>query len=264
MEQATVSRLFIYPVKSLGGIELNHSNVESRGLTHDRRWMLVDEDGVFMTQRSDTRLALFRTGIKSDGLWIQNQAGESVLAPFSPGGERKSVQVWRDIVEAVQVSPEVDSWFSESLGQRCSLVYMPEDSVRQTSLDFTREGDRVGFADAFPVLVIGEASLGDLNGRLEQALPMNRFRGNIIVQGWDPYAEDRWVRLSIGGLSFRAAKRCGRCSVTATNQDTGEVGVEPLRTLADYRRTDKNVFFGAYFVPECTGNLRIGDDIRWE
>lgn len=264
MDQAVISRLFIYPVKSLGGVELQQSEVEFRGLRHDRRWMLVDAEGVFMTQRTDTRLALFRTAIESDGIRLKNHAGESILAPYSPNGDRQSVRVWRDVVEALQVSPEVDKWFSDSLGQRCSLVYMPDDSMRQTSLDFTREGDRVGFADAFPILVIGEASLIDLNSRLEVELPMNRFRGNIIVQGWEPYAEDRWQRLSVGGLELRAAKRCGRCSVTATNQDTGEVGVEPLRTLAEYRRTDKNVFFGAYFVPEGEGSIQTGDEVRWE
>ena len=224
MDQAVISRLFTYPVKSLGGVVLQQSEVEFRGLRHDRRWMLVDAEGVFMTQRTDTRLALFRTAIESDGLRLQNHTEESILAPYSPTGDRQSVRVWRDIVDAIQVSPEVDMWFSDSLGQQCSLVFMPDDSVRQTSLEFTREGDRVGFADAFPILVIGEASLEDLNNRLELELPMNRFRGNIIVRGWEPYAEDGCQRLSIGGLVLRAAKRCGRCSVTATNQDTGEVG----------------------------------------
>ena len=261
MGSATITSLFVYPVKSFGGISLVQSVVEARGLKHDRRWMLVDEGGIFMTQRTDTRLALFRTGLEEGGLRLQSPSGESILAPYDPEGPVGRVRVWKDDVLARQVNDAVDDWLSDNLNKRCSLVYMPDESIRQPHLGFTHPGDKVGFADAFPVLIIGESSLTDLNGRLAEPLPINRFRGNIIVRGWDPFEEDRWATLSVGNLVFRAAKQCGRCSVTATDQETGVVGIEPLRTLAIYRLGEKAVLFGAYFVPESRGEISVGDAI---
>jgi len=214
-----------------------------------------------MTQRSDTRLALFRTQLEADGLRILREGFESVKVPFEPQGAARMATVWRDNVEAVQACQEADDWITDILGTRCSLVYMPESTHRQTYLDFTQPGDIVGFADAFQVLVIGEASLADLNSRLEDPLPINRFRGNVILTGSAPFEEDTWPRIEIGGIPFRAAKKCGRCSVTATNQDTGEIGVEPLRTLAQYRQDGKAVMFGAYFVPEASGEIGVGDAV---
>lgn len=257
-----ISGLFVYPVKSFGGISLNESLVEGRGLQHDRRWMLVNDSGEFMTQRTDTRLALFRTQITHDGLIISDPNSSEIEVPFTLAGAVRTVSVWKDTVEAVQVSEGIDDWFSARLDQRCSLVYMPDSTVRQPNLEYSVEGDRVGFADAFPILVIGEASLADLNGRLEEDLPMNRFRGNIIVSGWEPFEEDRFESLQIGNLKLRAVKPCGRCSVTATNQETGEVGIEPLKTLATYRRGEKNVLFGAYFIPENEAQISVGDCIQ--
>jgi len=264
MVDVTISGLRVYPIKSFGGVELSESQVEKRGLRHDRRWMLVDAEGIFLTQRSDTRLALFRTGIGEAGLQLSTPDGRILLVPYEPVGSIKTVQVWKNVCEAVQVCPSVDEWFSDYLGMQCSLVYMPDSSERATHPDFTRQGDIVGFADAFPILVIGEHSLEDLNDRLVVPVPMNRFRPNVIVKGTRPYAEDVWRFFSVGNLSLRFAKSCGRCSVTATDQDTGEVGVEPLRTLATYRLKDQTVLFGAYFVPESEGEVHVGEALRVE
>jgi uncharacterized protein YcbX len=138
---------------------------------------------------------------------------------------------------------------------------MPDESLRATNPSYTRPGDIVGFADAYPVLLISDASLGQLNSKLDSPLPMNRFRPNVVVSGWRAHEEDEFAGIRIGELGFRAAKRCGRCSVTTTDQDTGKVGVEPLRTLAKYRLSDQSVQFGAYFVPETGGSIRVGDAI---
>jgi uncharacterized protein YcbX len=257
----SISGLFTYPVKSLGGITLAESPVEKRGLKFDRRWMIVDHEDVFMSQRSDTRLALFRSEFNSEGLILRNQSGDCRLVPFNPEGDRRYVRVWKDTCEAVQVSPEIDDWLSGALGQRCSLVYMPEDSLRATNPEYTSAGDIVGFADGYPILIIGGASLEDLNSRLDQAVPMNRFRPNITVSGSGPYQEDEWSEIRIGGVRLRSAKQCGRCSVTTTDQETGEVGIEPLRTLAKCRLNGQSVQFGAYFVPVETGTIRVGDQI---
>jgi uncharacterized protein YcbX len=257
----TVSGLYIYPVKSFGGIPLTTSEVGRRGLLQDRRWMLVDQEGVFMTQRTDTRLALFRTAIEPDGLKVVAPSGEVCMAPLEPEGVNRSVRVWKDMCVAIQVSTLIDEWLSEILGRPCSLVYMPEGSLRHTNPAYTSPGDIVGFADAYPILVIGESSLQDLNARLETPVPMNRFRPNITVAGWSAHEEDDWRELRIGDVKMRTAKKCGRCSVTTTDQETGEIGVEPLRTLAKYRLTDQSVQFGAYFVPETPGTIRVGNPV---
>jgi uncharacterized protein YcbX len=260
---AAITSLFVFPVKSLGGIAVSESLVAKRGLEHDRRWMIVDADGVFMTQRSDTRLALFRTAISPEGLHLTNPCGETMIANFKPLGKQRSVRVWKDTCDAVQVSAEIDAWLSNSLEQPCGLVYMPEGSHRATSATYTQAGDIVGFADAFQILVIGDSSLDELNSRLDLPLPINRFRPNITVMGWAPHQEDDWSELQIGDVVLRAAKKCGRCSVTATDQQTGVVGVEPLRTLAGYRLEGQAIQFGAYFVPACTGTIRVGDEIAF-
>jgi hypothetical protein len=262
MFEATISGLRVYPVKSLGGVELSESAVEKRGLKHDRRWMLVDEDGVFLSQRSDPRLALFRVEIAETGLRLSSPFGDPLLVPYEPSGSMRMVKVWRTDCESVQVCADLDEWFSDHLERSCSLVYMPDSSKRATNPEYTLDGDIVGFADAYPILVIGESSLADLNEKLKTPLPMNRFRPNIIVRESGAFAEDDWRSLSIGDLKLRYAKNCGRCSITTIDQETGEAGVEPLRTLAGYRLSAQSVQFGAYFVPEDEGWIRVGQPMQ--
>jgi len=258
----SVASLHVYPIKSLGGVTLGQSAVTRRGLRHDRRWMLVDEDGVFLSQRSISRMALFRQVITPAGLRVQGPSGATLEIPIDAERERVEVQVWKSEVEAVRVSDEADAWFSSEMGRPARLVYMPEDSVRPTHPDFTQPGDLVGFADAFPVLVISQASLDDLNRRLEEPIPMNRFRPNVVLDGCAPYEEDHWSGFTLNGIHFRHAKTCGRCQVTATSQETGSVGKEPLRTLATYRKEGSVVYFGCYYVPETEGEACVGDELE--
>ncbi len=262
MLDGTISGLRIYPIKSMGGIELHSAVVEKRGLQHDRRWMLVDADGVFMTQRTDTRLALFRLEEVVQGIQVKDPAGDYCVLPYEASGESVNVTVWKSVCEAQIVSSEVSEWFSDSLGKKCALVHMPENSVRPSHADYSKDGDIVAFSDAFQILVISEASLADLNGRLEVPLPFDRFRPNMILKGTGAFAEDFWQGIQIGSLRLRFAKQCGRCSVTATNQQTGEVGTEPLKTLATYRLAGQNVQFGSYFVPDTMGQINVGDQIQ--
>lgn len=259
----SVAALYVYPLKGAAGISLDASVVEPWGLRGDRRWMLVDETGGFISQRNFPLLC--RIAVEQGDKEITFGFGEdSLTLPIATNGPRTTVRVWQDDVQAQAVSAEADAWFSERLGRPCRLVHIPPDAFRQTHLEYTRPGDRVGFADAFPVLVASEASLADLNARLEHPLPMNRFRPNLVIGGCLPYEEDEWPAFTLGGVRFRAAKKCGRCSVTTTDQETGEVGVEPLRTLATYRREGKTVAFGAYFVPENEGILRVGEPLEME
>ncbi len=261
MSSIVITGLRTYPIKSLGGFESDWVQVEKRGFQYDRRWLLVDENNVFLTQRSDTRMALYRTECSSNGLVVSNPNKERMVIPYVPEGDRRMVQIWSSHCDAVQVNATVDEWFSDFLGIRCSLVFMPDDSVRPTSPSFSKPDDMVSFADGYPVMIAGESSLEDLNGRLEVPLPMNRFRPNIIVSGSAPFEEDIWKSCKTGEVELRSTKLCGRCSVTATNQETGEVGIEPLKTLASYRLRDQSINFGAYFVPDRLGQIRVGETL---
>jgi uncharacterized protein len=264
-----IASLHVYPIKSLAGIALSVSKVGPRGLDHDRRWMLVDERGVFLSQRSDARMTRFGVQFADAGMVVTGADGESLLVPFyDREGKDASrfgkvqVKVWESECEAIEYGQDVTEWFSQRLERPARLVWMPEDFQRATDSRFSQPGDHVGFADAFPVLVTSAASLDDLNQRLEQPIPMNRFRPNIVLEGATPYLEDEIESFQLGGVTYRAAKKCGRCRVTCTDQNTGEVSEEPLRTLAKYRREGNTVFFGQYFIPETKGSLAVGETVE--
>lgn len=255
----TVSQLWIYPVKSLRGMAVAMSRVTRRGLEFDRRWMLVDATGKFMTQRSDGRLAQFNATI-GEALTLSHQEHGTVQAPLDPVGPTYSVRVWNDAVEAIEASPEVSQWFSSALRQECRLVWMPAEPVRPLSSPGDLPGDHVSFADSSPILVASEASLESLNESLPAPAPMSRFRPNVVLQGSIPYAEDEAEWLDVGGQRWRFRKRCGRCLVTTLDPETGEsTGDEPLRTLAETRRFGQSACFGAYYVPTTEiGMVAVG------
>ena len=252
-----VACLTVYPIKSLGGVDFESAEVQSRGLALDRRWMLVDEDGVFISQREDTSLVRFELCAEDDCLVVSSPTS-SVQVPFRSDGPGIGVRVWQSELEAPLVSAEVDAWFSSELGRPCHLVSMPDNCPRKISLQF---GDAsVSFADAMPILVLSESSLGDLNSRLERPVPIDRFRANVVLRDSEAFAEDGWSEISIGNVTLRSTKRCGRCLVTCTDQATGERGTEPLRTLSGYRLFGQNACMGMYYVPSSTGVLRVGDE----
>jgi MOSC domain-containing protein len=266
----TLAALHVYPVKGLKGIELKEARATERGLEHDRRFMVVDGDGVFLTQRDHPAMATIWTDIDDGRLTLAAPDMGEVSVPLVPDAPASmKVQVWRSTVEAAHVSNAADVWLSESLGFACRLVYMPEASRRFSNPDYAGEGRQVGFADGYAYLVTGEASLEDLNRRLAErghpALPMNRFRPNLVVAGAAPYAEDGWKDVRVGGAVLRAAKPCGRCQVTTTDQSTGiVVGPEPLATLATYRDSAEfGVMFGMNYVTAQPGSMRVGDAVTF-
>jgi uncharacterized protein YcbX len=184
----------------------------------------------------------------------------------APAATRK-VRVWSSVVDAHDVSPEADRFLSEYLGAECKLVYMPDASERPVNPDFSRPGDIVSFADAYPYLLISEGSLADLNIRIEKnggkALPMNRFRPNLVVKGCEAYAEDTWKEIRVGEAVFNVVKACTRCQVTTTDQATGEVrGPEPLATLATYRDTPRGPIFGQNLIATKLAPVRVGDSVE--
>jgi MOSC domain-containing protein len=255
-----LTALNIYPIKSTHGIALAESEVDGFGLRYDRRWMVVDAFGQFLSQRSHSRLALVVPSIQRDKLQVDGPGMPTLEVPLHPSPTvTTTVAVWDDVCSASWVGESAGEWFSEFLGCECGLVHMAEDAVRPADPVFAPIGSRVSFADGFPFLLLSEESLADLNRRLAEPLPMNRFRPNLVVAGGEPYDEDRWGKLEIGGIRFRVVKPCGRCVVTTTDQTTGERGREPLRTLATYRRRDGEVMFGQNVVHEGNGRLRVGD-----
>ena len=258
-----LSGLYVYPIKSCGGVALSSATVTTTGLRYDRRWMLVDEAGEFLSQRRLPRMALISTRFGPERLIVGAPgmpALEVLLRPET--GDRVDVCVWGDAGRGVPVGDEADRWFGEFLGFPCRLIYKPDDDVRLVDSAYAKDGDQVGFADAFAFLLISEASLGDLNGRLREPVPMSRFRPNLVVRGCEPYAEDRWSLVRVGVVAFRAADPCPRCAVTTVDQSTGTRGKEPLRTLAAYRDSDEGVLFGRYLIHNSSGTLRVGDRLE--
>lgn len=258
----TVRSIHLYPVKGLHGIDLDCAWVERRGLRHDRRWMVVGQDGVFRSQRQIPKMATIRTSIADDGLCLQ-QPFSSIMIPLEPAGEFVTVRVWRSRVVARAYGSAADRWLTEALGEPVRLVKMTAESRRDCDPAYSLTGDEVSFADGFPVLLTSHASLCDLNSRLSAPVPMSRFRPNVTFEGWEAWGEDSVARVSVGSVSFRNAKPCGRCLVTTIDQDTGvSTGDEPLRTLAGFRTRANSANFGVNLIPDEEGWIRVGDEIR--
>ncbi|HEY3665132.1 MAG TPA: MOSC N-terminal beta barrel domain-containing protein [Polyangiaceae bacterium] len=257
---AHVSALYVYPIKSCRGIRVDEWAIEARGFFADRRWMIVDAEGNFVTQREVARLSLVEASLDSESLCVMAPGLSRLILPQKHHAERKPVRVWQDQVQAC-AHPEGSAWFSEFLGAPHELVYMTDAEHRHVNPERARPGDIVSFADAYPFLLISEASLADLNARLERPMTMERFRPNIVITGTEPFAEDGYREVWLGAISFRGVKRCERCVVTTIDPLTAECGKEPLRTLAKYRLEDQKVWFGMNLIHDGTGVLRVGDPV---
>jgi uncharacterized protein len=273
-----ISEISIYPIKSLGGISLTEAIIEQRGLQYDRRRMLVDENGKFLTQREFPKMSTVSISLAEHGLQVSADNFDDLIVPFEVEGERLKVQIWNSNCEAILSDLHINQWFSEVLQTTCNLVYMPDDSRREINPRFVVNHDIVSFADGYPILIIGEKSLNDLNSRLEIPIPMNRFRPNIVVSDSEAFAEDNWKEIKIGNTTFRSTKPCERCIMTTVEQTEGVfTGKEPLRTLAKYRRSNQvfpetyqefglsenAVLFGQNLVAENFGEkIKIGDSLE--
>lgn len=266
MNNLILSEINIYPVKSLGGISLISSEVEERGLKYDRRWLLVDEHGIFMTQRDFPHMALIELSLSETHLTAISKNDKSSSPLFIPlqndSNEKTSVTIWNDQCEALIIGKEYDEWFSGLLKTKCRLVYMSEDERRIVEKKFITEEITVSFADAYPFLIIGQSSLDNLNSKLNVKLPMNRFRTNFVFTGGDPYQEDTWKDFNIGDVRFKAVKPCARCVITTTDQETAERKDEPLRTLSTYRKIGNKVMFGMNLIAYADGTVSVGDKIE--
>jgi uncharacterized protein len=263
--EIALSRLYVYPVKSLKGIALDEATVERRGLQYDRRWMLVDEENTFITQREHPRMATVALKLEPEGLRASAEGMEDLSIPYTPLNlEPRRVTVWSSVCQAYAVADHVDEWFSDFLQTPCRLVYMPDETRREVNPLYAVDQDIVSFADGYPFMLIGEASLDQLNERLSGTpVPMNRFRPNFVLKGTTAFAEDEWKEIQIGDTTFHLVKPCERCQVTTIDQDSGvRRGPEPLKTMATYRTLDHKVLFGQYLIAQAAGGrLRVGDKV---
>lgn len=254
--------IYVYPIKSLGGVRMESANLEERGFEHDRRWMLVDENGMFLSQRTIHRMALLGVEITKEGLKVseKNNCNNYLLVPFGPLSDKMiQVGIWEDEVIGQLVGKEFDDWFSSFLGMKCRLVKMPETTYRRLKPKYAVNGESVSFADGMPYLVIGQSSLDDLNGKLSNPVPMDRFRPNLVFKGGVAFEEDSWDKVQIGEALFKVTKPCARCVMTTVDQQSGETSKEPLRTLATYRTVNNNVMFGQNMLLLEGEKISVGD-----
>lgn len=261
--ELTLSDIYCYPVKSLGEWSLNRTEVDRFGIRHDRRWMVVDEAGRFLTQRQLPHMVHIRVSRQGDG-W-QLLAGQRQIhfsAPEASPGTTCEVTVWRDTVAAVPVADAVSDWLSEQLNRHCRLVYMPPSTRRLVDTGYARQQETVSFADGFPVLLTTEASLQDFNRHLEQPVEMLRFRPNLVVQGGSPWQEDNWKTIRIGELEFDVVKPCSRCAIPTINRQTAEKEPAVFKALRQHRYRNGEVYFGQNLIPRRQGELSVGDPVE--
>lgn len=282
-----ISEVNIYPIKSLRGNAVSDALVEKRGLRHDRRWMITDREGMFLTQREFPRMALIGVEVGEEQVVLRAPEMAELTIPHRPAdGPRRPVTVWNSTVEAAEYPDDVNQWLSEAVGGECVLFAMPAEAERHVNPLFDRGDDLVSFADGYPLLLIGEGSLEELNRRIAanggngpvSPLEMRRFRPNLVVAGSEPFEEDTWARIRVGEAVFRVVRPCARCAITTVDPDRGEFdGKEPLKTLATFRMA-KDVFpdkleelalqpnyvlFGENLIPENPGvTIRTGDEVE--
>lgn len=262
MKPMTLSEIRIYPIKSMGGISLPTARILPKGLELDRRWMLVDDKGMFMTQRDYPRMALCKVSLRGDHIEVAYHNDRLTIPLMPDHGSPLRTKIWKDEVSVVRTAATFDHWFSERLGVGCQLVQFPEENQRIVESGHRNAEDHVRLQDAFPFLIIGQASLDELNRRLATPVPMDRFRPNFVFTGGDPHEEDTWREFSVGSLPFLAAKPCARCTIPGIDQKTALRQKEPLATLSKYRQREHKIKFGMNVIGPGYGEVSVGDEIR--
>ncbi|MGH8171897.1 MAG: MOSC domain-containing protein [Rhodanobacteraceae bacterium] len=261
----TLAALHIFPIKSSAPLPVDEATVEPRGLRYDRRWIVTDAEGRFLTGRQHPRLTLLKASPVNDAVLALSAPGMPVLRLQRPDvSDRVDVTVWKNTVPALAASSEADAWISRFLGLPARMFFMDDDCVRPVDPDYAQSGDEVSFADGFPLLMISQGSLDALNAKLTAPVPMLRFRPNFVVANTSAHAEDEWKRVRIGSIEFDLVKQCSRCVFTTVDFEKGEFDPtgEPLRTLLTYRRSERGVMFGQNVIPRGVGTVRVGDAVE--
>jgi uncharacterized protein YcbX len=266
-----IASIHTYPIKGCHRLDRDGAVVQPWGLAGDRRWLMVDDTGKALTQRDAPAMVRIRPRVRAGGgLVLRTPGMPDVDVPEPAGAALVDVTVWNDTLAASPAGAAADDWLSAALDRKVRLVWLDDPTRRVVNPKYGEPGDRVGFADGYPVLLTNAASLDALNdwllesGSLEGPLPMTRFRPNVVVSGASPWAEDEWVRgrIRIGDVAFRVPKPCDRCVVTTTDQETGERGREPLRVLARHRNVGAKLLFGVNLIPDQLGTIAVGDAVE--
>jgi hypothetical protein len=258
-----LSSIVVYPFKSLGGISLDRVDLDQFGPKHDRRWMLVDPDNTFLTQRQHPQMALIQPEFRGDQLALKAPGMPPFMLPLEPdSGSDVEVNLFEEHCQALETEAAAGEWLSAFLGFSCRPVFMPQNTHRVVDPEYSPERSRTSFTDGFPFLLLGEESLADLNGRLAEPVGMERFRPNLVIRGAAPFAEDDWRQIRIGNVVFQVAKPCSRCRVTTVDSARGEFsGKEPLKTLATYRNVSGKTLFGQNLIHRQVGRLQVGNEV---
>src|SRR5258707_1530924 len=274
MTTASLSAINIFPVKSLGGIAAREADVEPCGLRHDRRWVVLNQDGTVLTARAERRMLGRRaTQVDDVGIDLTARDGSTLRVGTPTTGELVASPVKR-LASVRAAGDRADEWLSDQLGRPVQLGWMDDPGRWTISPDHGgRPGEPLNLSDAGPLLLTSTASLVQLNDWMvadarargeEPGAPMAmaRFRPTVVVDGIDAeFAEDEWRQMRIGDVEFRFAERCDRCVLTTIDPDTLEMGKEPVRTLARHRQWDHKTFFGIRIIPVVTGTIRVGDAV---
>jgi uncharacterized protein len=257
-----LSQMYVYPVKSLTGFQVTEWPVDKTGFRYDRKWMLVDADGLFLSQRRLPKMALIKTRIVENHLLLSAAGYADLQLPLKcETGEDVPVQIWKDACLAKAVGGYADAWLSRVLDFPCRMVFFPEQRVRQVDQNYASASDETAFSDGFPFLIVSENSLSALNQAMGLNLHMLRFRPNLVAAGCESYAEDAWRQIKINDIGFRLPKPCSRCSVPAIDPETAFIDKEPLATLARLRKWQNKVYFGQNALHDGLGSLSIGNEI---
>jgi uncharacterized protein YcbX len=264
-----LASIHTYPIKGCRRVDHRAVAVEPWGLAGDRRWLVVEPDGTFVTQRAEPRLALVRAAPGNGGGLVLRTPGMADLdVPAPAGGARLPVRIWRDKVEATPAGPAADGWLAKLFDRPLRLVHLDDATQRPVNPEYGRTDDRVSFADGYPVLLANTASLDAVNDWLveggDEPVPMTRFRPNLVIAGAPAWAEDGWLggRVRVGAVTFRAVKPCDRCAVTTIDQDTAERGRQPLRVLGKRRLSPIGPLFGVNLIPDGAGAVAVGDPVE--
>lgn len=252
-----ISELYIHPLKSAAAVAVDKVSIDRFGLENDRRWMLVDEKGVFLSQRQLPTMCLIQAKLSGSGLTLTVPNSQSLNVPASTKNGRQ-VEVWGDVCQSYDCGDEAANYLSEFLQIKSRLVYFPANEKRQVDLNYAKKGELTGFSDGFPLLIISQASLDDLNAKLDAPVSMTRFRPNIVISGVDAFAEDSWNSVQIAGINLRVVKPCSRCSIPSIDPLTGLRSLEPIKTLRQYRMRDSKVYFGQNVIADSMGSLEVG------
>ncbi len=256
-----VNKIEVFPIKGLKGFRVSSTLTEMEGLPLDRRWMLVDEQGMFISQRTHPMLTKVHCHVNANHL-VVSYDNKELLIPMEPNESTMKVTIWEETIKANTYDKGINKWFTSLLKTPCFLVKRSLTSPRQRTISNKPYHIQVSLADGYPYLFCGTASLSNLNDKLDNAIPMSRFRTNFIIETKEPHIEDTWNRFKLGHATFKVIKPAPRCQVITIDQDLGTLSKEPLKTLATYRKVENKVTFGAYAILESPGLIQLGDKVE--